>query len=136
MVDNLYLIYINEVGVDYLNNHLYEFIFSDKTEGIDGEDWDLYPASGRPSPPNIIFINTVGRLESKLTLDLVQNSTEFSVWDAVDGVIALGWENISEYEIYPESRMCFTFGEKIDSVKDKLYEKDLTLNFNNKKYEK
>jgi hypothetical protein len=27
------------------------------------------------------------------------------VWDAVDGVIALGYENIDDYESYPESRL-------------------------------
>jgi hypothetical protein len=45
------------------------------------------------------------------------------VWDAVDGVIALGYENIDDYESYPESRLHFHFGDTIKDVENKLYEK-------------
>ncbi len=128
----MYLIYVNKVGSNYKSEYLYEFIFSDNTDNIDGEDWDAFPASGRPSPPSKHFIKLVGRLESDLKLDVIQNSSIFAVWDAVDGVIALAWENIDAYESYPEKRICFTFGEELQSVKDKLYEKDLILNFKNK----
>jgi (p)ppGpp synthase/HD superfamily hydrolase len=37
---DLFLIYVNMVGKDYKNNHIYEFIFSDSIKNIDGEDWD------------------------------------------------------------------------------------------------
>lgn len=127
----MYLIYINKVGTNYKSEHLYEFIFSDDTSNIDGEDWDIFPASGRPSPPHSRFIKLVGRLESDLKLDVVQDSSMFAVWDAVDGVIALAWENIDAYDSYPDKRICFTFAEPIDSVKDKLYEKDLLMKFKN-----
>ena len=39
----------------------------------------------------------------------------------VDGIIACAWEDISEYEEYPEPyRLVFNFGEKYDSVESKL----------------
>jgi hypothetical protein len=123
----LYLIYVNHVGKSYKGNYIYEFIFSNTLEGIDGEDWDTFPASGRPEPPHEIFIKKVGKLESSLKLDVVQNSDTFAVWDAVDGVIALAWENVNAYDSYPEHRLCFKFGETFEDVKDKLYEKDLIL---------
>ena len=133
---DFYLIYVNHVGKDYKGNYIYEFIFSDTINGIDGYDWDAFPASGRPSPPNEIFIKKVGRLESELILDVVQNSDSFAVWDAVDGVIALAWEDMSKYEIYPEHRICFKFGEKLKSVEDTLYEKDIILIYNTHSNEK
>ena len=117
------------VGKDYKGNLLYEFIFSDTLENVDGEEWDTYPASGRPEPPHDNFIKKVGRLESELKLDVIQNSDTFAVWDAVDGVIALAWENINAYDSYPEKRLCFKFGETIEGVEAKLYEKDLILNY-------
>jgi hypothetical protein len=129
-MDDMYLIYVNRVGKDYKGNFLYEFIFSDTTKNIDGEEWDTFPASGRPEPPNDSFIKKVGRLESELKLDVIQNSDTFAVWDAVDGVISLAWENINAYESYPEKRICFRFGEPLKEVEDKLYEKDLILNYN------
>lgn len=131
----LYLIYVNKVGKNYEGKYLYEFIFSDSTNKIDGEDWDTFPASGRPEPPHEQFIKKVGRLESEVKLDVIQNSDTFAVWDAVDGVIALAWENINSYDAYPEKRMCFKFGEKIKEVEDKLYEKDLILNYTKKNHE-
>lgn len=135
-MNELFLIYINMVGKDYKGNLLYEFIFSDTLENVDGEEWDTYPASGRPEPPHDNFIKKVGRLESELNLDVIQNSDTFAVWDAVDGVIALAWENINAYDSYPEKRLCFKFGEPIDEVESKLYENDLILQYNTKNNEK
>lgn len=124
------------VGKDYKGKLIYEFIFSDTTKNIDGEDWDTFPASGRPEPPHENFIKNVGRLESELNLDVIQNSDTFAVWDAIDGVIALAWENINAYDAYPEKRLCFKFGEPLEEVEAKLYEKDLILNYNTKNYDK
>ena len=87
-------------------------------------------------PPNDNFIKKVGRLESELKLDVIQNSDTFAVWDAVDGVIALAWENINAYDSYPERRLCFKFGEPIKEVESKLYENDLILQYNTKNNEK
>jgi hypothetical protein len=134
-MDELFLVYINYVGKDYKGNMLYEFIFSDSPDNVDGDDWDTFPASGRPEPPYDNFIKKVGRLESELPLDVIQNSDTFAVWDAVDGVIALGWENINAYDAYPEKRLCFRFGESLKEVEAKLYEKDLILNYNIKNHE-
>ena len=132
---DLFLIYVNKIGKDYKENYLYEFIFSDATKNIDGDDWDTFPASGRPSAPHDHFIKKVGRLESEIKFDVVQDSDTFAVWDAVDEVIALAWENINAYDSYPEKRICFKFGEALTDVEDKLYEKDLILNYNMSKHE-
>lgn len=132
----LFLIYINMIGKDYKSNYIYEFIFSDTTKDIDGEEWDTFPASGRPHAPHDNFIKKVGKLESELKLDVIQNSDTFAVWDALDGVIALAWENINAYDAYPEHRLCFKFGETISEVESKLYEKDLILKYNKQKHEK
>jgi hypothetical protein len=132
----LFLIYVNLVGKSYKGNLLYEFIFSDTIKDIDGENWDTFPASGRPEPPHDNFIKKVGRLESELNFDVIQNSDTFAVWDSVDGVIALAWENINAYDSYPEHRMCFKFGDTIEDVESKLYEKDLILHYNTKNHEK
>jgi hypothetical protein len=134
-MNNLYLIYVNQVGKNYKGNYIYEFIFSDTIINIDGEDWDTFPASGRPEPPHENLIKKVGTLESEMKLDVIQNSDTFAVWDAVDGVIALAWENINAYDSYPEHRICFKFGEDSKTIESKLYEKDLILEYNTKKYE-
>ena len=65
-----------------------------------------------------------------LKLEIVQESDSFAMWDAVDGIIAMAWENLDGYEEYPEKRLFFSFGEELDSVESKLYEKDMVLQYN------
>lgn len=136
-LDNLNLIYINHIGVNHLNNYVYEFLFSDTKANIDGDNWDTYPASGQPSPPYQKFIKAIGVVESEdLKLDVIQENSQFAVWDAVDGLIALGWENVDDYETYPENRLIFHFGIKWVDVQDMLYEKDITIKYKAIKNEK
>tara|TARA_R110002050_G_scaffold79261_11_gene169401 strand:- start:8831 stop:9235 length:405 start_codon:yes stop_codon:yes gene_type:complete len=128
-MEKLYLVYINKVGTNWVGDYAYEFLFSNTIENIDGEDWDSYPASGKPTPPKSDMIVKVGRVTTELKLNVIQDSDTFSVWDAVDGIIALGWEDISEYEEYPEKRLYFKFGEVISNVDDSLYEHDIVLEY-------
>ena len=124
------LVYINKIGKNWKGNYIYEFLFSDIVKDIDGEGWDSYPSSGNPEPPEGRFIKETGLLNTTLKLDLVQESDSFAMWDAVDGVVAMAWENMEGYDEYPEKRLFFSFGEDIESVNDKLYEKDIVLNYN------
>lgn len=126
MNNELYLIYINYIGQNFLGTNIYEFLFSDRKD-INGENWDEFPANGKPLPPSKNDVVCFGILYTNLIFELVQNSQSFSMWDAVDGIIALGWENITDYDEYPENRLYFTFGESYQSVVDKLYSKDIEL---------
>ena len=126
-MDYLYLIYINKIGQNWKGEYMYEFIFSDNIKEVDGEGWDAYPASSTPEPPETKFIQEVGTLKTTLNLDVIQDSQSFAVWDAVDGIIALAWENLDDYEEYPDSRISFNFGEEKNKVTETLYEKDLYL---------
>ena len=108
------LIYINKIGKDWEGNYIYQFLFSHSTNDIDGEDWDAVPASGRPQSPNSEFVHSVGTLNTDIQFNLVQDSDTFAVWDAVDGIVALGWEDIDSYEEYPEARLWFSFGLVLD----------------------
>tara|TARA_R110002110_G_scaffold12237_1_gene58358 strand:- start:1410 stop:1814 length:405 start_codon:yes stop_codon:yes gene_type:complete len=128
-MDNLFLIYINKIGQNWKGEYIYEFIFSDNIKDVDGEGWDSYPASSTPEPPETKFIQEVGTLKATLNLDVIQDSQSFAVWDAVDGIIALAWENLDNYEEYPDSRLSFNFGAEKNKVTETLYEKDLFLKF-------
>ena len=126
------LVYINELGPNFRGNYVYEFIFSSKSE-VWGEDWDVSPAAGKPQPPKIEYIEKVGILSKEgLEFEAVQNSDYFSFVDSVDGVIALVWEKENEEEDNIEKRLVFRFGETKDSVDDKLYVRDLILQYNEK----
>ena len=124
----IYLVYINGLGPNYKGDNIYEFIFSD-TLDVFGEYWDSKPANGYPLPPDIEYIKKVGTLLNEdIVFDLIQNSDVFSVIDSMDGVISLGWEN-EDKDFSSIKRMVFQFGESENSVKDKLYERDIVLQF-------
>jgi len=125
----MYLIYINELGKDYKGQRQYEFIFGkSKDEDVIEDNWYMVPSSTRATPPDIKSIDLVGLLKnSDLELDLVQNSDYFGVIDAVDGIVALGWEKFNmDAEERPE-RVSFHFGETVESVSTKLMTKGLRL---------
>ena len=126
------LVFINELGPNFKGNFVYEFIFSNELTEIWGEDWDSIPASTKPQPPEIEFIKKVGILSKEgIEFEIVQNSDYFSFTDAIDDVIALSWEKYNEEnETNTEKRLVFRFGETEDSVNDKLYSRDLILNYN------
>jgi len=125
----MYLLYINELGIDYKSQRQYEFIFGKNyDENIIPDDWFKVPSSGTALPPEMKWIDLVGLLKnSDLELELVQNSDYFGVIDAVDGIIALGWEKFDmDAEERPE-RISFHFSETIESVTTKLMTKGLRL---------
>jgi hypothetical protein len=127
-----YLIYINELGPNYKGDNIYEFIFSDVID-VWGENWDNKPANGYPSPPEINYIKKVGVLtSSEIKLNLIQNSDVFSVLDSMQGVICLGWESDENEDFENKDRLVFQFGKTEKEVKDKLYERDIVLEFEKK----
>ena len=122
------LIFVNGLGPNYKGDNLYEFIFSD-TLDIWGESWESKPSNGYPTPPELKYIKKVGDLRNTdIKLELIQNSDFFCMIDAMDDVVALAWESEDENK----GRLVFRFGQTEQEIKDKLYERDLILEFEKK----
>ena len=123
------LIYVNGLGPNYKGDNLYEFIFSD-TDDVWGDSWDSKPSNGYPTPPELKYIKKVGVLRNTdVKLELIQNSDFFCMIDAMDDVVALAWE---PEESEGQKRVVFRFGSTEQEIKDKLYERDLILEFEKK----
>lgn len=123
------LVYVNELGPNYRGDNIYEFIFSD-LDDVWGDDWDAEPAAGKPSPPDVNYVKKVGVLKnSEIQLELIQNSDFFGVYDAVDGVISLAWEksDTDDILIHKRKRLVFKYGDTVEIVENKLYERDIVL---------
>lgn len=128
-----FLIFVNKLGSNYKGENLYEFIFSENCENIWGDSWDSKPANGYPTPPDIDLISKVGLLKNTIDFEVLQNSDFFSMIDGIDDVIALAWENESEtINFDKDKRLVFRFGENIESIKNKLYARDIVLEFERK----
>jgi hypothetical protein len=124
-----YLTYVNGLGPNYKGDNLYEFIFSDSLD-VWGDSWESKPSNGYPTPPELKYIKKVGVLRNTdLKLELIQNSDFFCMIDAIDDVVALSWET---EESEGQKRLVFRFGSTEQEIKDKLYERDLVLEFEQK----
>lgn len=124
-----YLIYVNGLGPNYKGDNLYEFIFSDSLD-VWGESWENKPSNGYPSPPELQYIKRVGVLrDTDVKLELIQDSDFFSIIDSMDDVVALAWE---QEETEGQKRLVFRFGSSEEEIKNKLYERDLVLEFEKK----
>jgi hypothetical protein len=125
-----YLIYVNGLGPNYRGDNMYEFIFGNDLD-VWGENWDAKPSSGYPEPPQIDYISKVGTLKNTtIELELIQKSDYMGMTDAMEDIIALAWESDESSDI--KERLVFRFGDTEEKVKDKLYERDLILEIENK----
>lgn len=124
------LTYINALNKNYRGEFIYEFLFSKNEEINFGDDWDIAPASsGQQTPPPIKEIIAIGSLKTdEIDLELALNSDAFSMYDCVEKIIALAWERESPDN---EIRLVFHYGESAESVKDKLYSRDINITIEN-----
>ena len=119
---NKYLIYINPIGKNSNDLFEYEFFFSETPDIVWGEDWDnTCPAACENTLPDPETYSEVKILKTNIPLSCMQNNVCFSLSNCIDGIVCLGYENISEYIEYPEPiRLVFQFAENYDSIIEKL----------------
>lgn len=120
--EKLYLVYIEPVGMNSMNMFEYDFLFTDSPDTVWADDWaEQCPSACDDVRPDDSMIVKTLRLATIIPFGLAQKNSCFSMQDCIDGIIALGWEDISNYEEYPEPmRLVFKFGESFESVDDKL----------------
>lgn len=125
------LIFINRMGVNWDNLIKYQLLFSCKPDDIEeGDDWDVHPASsGRIGlPPDDFDIDLVlefSFINGEMDLVTIDKSNSHSFYDAMEGIIALAWEDLTKLDYYPDNRLFFMFKEGLNHVKGKLYNRDI-----------
>jgi hypothetical protein len=100
----------------------YDFLFSETPDIVWGDDWaEQCPLACENMRPSDDMISEIRRLSTIIPFGLAQRNTCFSMQDCIDGIIALAWEDLSDYDEYPEPmRLMFRFGEPFEEVEDKL----------------
>ena len=132
----MYLIYINRIGTTFKGEHIFEFLFSNSVEWEWDESW--YESSvmteTRELSPDESIVKLVGTLKTdEFNLELVQEDGVRNIYNAVEGIIALGWEKLEDEDEIPEKRRVFNFGDTKESVDGQLYEYDLALKYKENK---
>ena len=127
-----HLIYIRKIGEKLDGNIQYELYFT-MQENLKpssfSEEYDATPYCLNHETNMVEGIRTKKLyLETKVKLSLIQDNCCMSFKNCVDQVCALGYEDISEYEEYPEEgRLFFMFNELEETVTEKLKKKQLQL---------
>lgn len=119
--EKLYLCFINLVGEENDGYYRYEFIFTDNPDECWGEDYEYKPAGlVNGLYPNDEYITEIHTIKMKVKLDLIQDNSCFGFQDAMDGIVALAYENIDNYDEYPDDRIILFYGDEYDDVERKL----------------
>ena len=130
-MEELYLGFVKLIGQETDGLNRYEFIFTDNIDEFWGEDFDIKPAGlCNDIAPDDKYMSEIHIVRTTMKFDLAQKCNCFSMQDCIDGCIALAWENIDDYEEYPEDtgRLVFNFGEPFDEVERKFALRGILLN--------
>ena len=128
-MDELKLCFIKYVGMNVNDVNTYEFLFSDNIDEFWGENFEYMPCClCNELTPNEDSYSEVIQVNTPIKLSIIQNSCCFSYQDAIDHIVAIAYEDISEYDEYPEDgRLVFFFGDTLTDVKNKLKNKGVNL---------
>lgn len=126
-LNEVYLGFVRLIGEENDGYFRYEFIFTDNVDEFWGDNFEYKPAGlVNDLIPSDEYITEIHIVKTKIKFDLVQNNMCFGMQDCMDGIVALAFENIDEYENYPEDgRIYFMFGEEMSEVERKLAIKNI-----------
>ena len=98
MEEKLYLAFVNPIGKNAHDMYEYEFFFTEAPDIVWGEDWNEQcpSACGSLFPAGETY-SKIMRLTSIIPFTCAQENSCFSLQDSVDNILALAFENISEY---------------------------------------
>ena len=127
LAEKVYLCFIKLIGEETDGYYRYEFVFTDNRDTVWGENFEQKPSC---LINNLMvseeYVYEIHVVKMKVKLDLIQNNCCFSMSDCYDGIVSLAWENVDEYEEYPEEgRLFFRFGETLEEVEEKLAMKNV-----------
>lgn len=127
------VVYVLYVGKDTDNLNIYHFLLTTNSEEVFSEGWGEKPSCNINNGFLMISDNMyeyVKELKTSIILDLAQDNSCFSMQDCRDNIIALAYENIDNYEEYPdEGRIVIHFGDSIDEVERILAKRNLFMKF-------
>ena len=118
------LIYIKHIGQNINKQNIYTFLFAPYLQ--DEVDYNYEPEALQETKiPNFVFSKTI---TTELTLSLIQDSPCFGMRHAIDGIIAIAYENMDGYEFYPEDgRLVLHFGLTYEQCVEKLNNKGISF---------
>lgn len=127
------IVYVVHVGTDSDGMNIYHLLFSEDADTVWGDCWEQPPAGNVPNDilmPDQNQYSYTKELKTNISLLLAQDNTCFSMQDCRDDVVALAYEDLSDYDDYPEPfRIVIHYGDLIEDVESMLAERGLVTRF-------
>ena len=122
--DQFQLFYVHKVGLKYTGEYHYDFLFTKDINVVKSSGWDETICDGRPEIPKQ-YIDSVFTCVSEIDFNFAVDSITFNMYDVIEGIVPIIWENDSgDFE---NPRMYFRFGENYLTVTSKLEEKEIKV---------
>lgn len=112
------LIYVDKIGQNIEGNYEYDLYFAENL--ITNRDWS-YDTCGLQEPIKPKRYDIIKKLVMNIPLLCLQDNMCFGMLHGVDGIVALAYEDISDYDEYPsDGRLVFSYGMYEQDVRDML----------------
>lgn len=116
---------MREVGKTNSATYEYDLYFSKTPDEFWGVGFDCEFAGHEETIPDESTYDEVIRLKTVIPFYCMQKNRCFSMMHMVNGVVCVAFEDISDYDEYPEPiRLVFKYGESYDSIEDKLAQRN------------
>ena len=120
---NCYLAFIDYIGKSVDDKFIYRFDFTNDSDSVWGDYFNIAPAVIVPDlqPEENTIIKTA-RVVFDKEINLAKKNGCFSMQDCFDGIISLGFSELSEEETiyYKDEPLFFDFGESFEVTEDKI----------------
>lgn len=112
------LVFIRFIGEENDGYYAYELMFSNNIEKFEIEKDNDYCCLCQTIIPATKTI--IHKVKMKIKLSLIQDNCCFSFKHSKLGIVALAYENIDNYDEYPDDRIILFYGDEYDDVERKL----------------
>ena len=121
-MENQYLAFVDEIGRTPDGKFLYRFDYTEDTDVVWGEYFNIVPSVIVPNlQPDINCLSYSENITCEQPLMVAKKNGCYSMQDCIDGTIALCFSEIDENTIYYEDvPLYFNFGEDFESVQNKI----------------
>lgn len=121
-----YLCYVMKAVEDFSAEKKIDLLFTSNIDNVWGDDWN----SPFPTPPDSYYVSSV--LSFYLTeSDFVPfySLNHYTMIDAIEGVVSLGYELMDFYADDEDSRLVFHFGDTLDKITYLLRSRDIEFEY-------
>ena len=121
-MENQFLAFVDEIGRTPDGKFLYRFDYTEDTDIVWGEYFNIVPSVIVPNlQPDINCLSYSENVTCEHPLMVAKKNGCYSMQDCIDGIIALCFSEIDEDTVYyKDVPLYFQFGEDSDSVQNKI----------------